>query len=120
MRCTSSDLIIEWPPPLGIGDRGMSVSGLQATGSAPERKYPASSIVSRRVPKGQQTVKVETFDCLSESRHFDAARERPEPRPIKYRDRRHVQERKIAKPRFKFPVGYPGLRVDVFFLFEPL
>src|SRR5262245_65645265 len=81
MRCTSSDLIIAAAAP-DLADR-----------IAPPL------IDDWRVPKGQETVKVETLDRLHRAPLLQALGERAETQRLEAADHGGMQERPVAEPR---------------------
>src|SRR5262245_58908537 len=100
MRCTSSDLIIA------------AVPGLT------ERIAPPL-IRNWRVPKGQETVKVETLHRLHRAPLFQPPRERAQTHGVEGRDHGGVQERQVAEPVAQPIVAYRRRRIDVLFLCQP-
>src|SRR5262244_804357 len=100
MRCTSSDLIIA------------AVPGLT------ERIAPPL-IRNWRVPKGQETVKVETLHRLHRAPLFQPPRERAQTDRLEGRDHGGVQERQVAEPVAQPIVAHRRRRIDVLFLRQP-
>src|SRR5262250_652988 len=101
MRCTSSDLII-----------AVAVPGLT------ERIAPPL-IRNWRVPKGQETVKVETLHRLHRAPLFQPPRKRAQAHRVEARDDGGVQERQVAEPVAQSIVAHRRLRIDVLFLCQP-
>src|SRR5208282_2656753 len=88
MRCTSSDLI------MGCPRACLRSSG----GDITERRGTLRrSIRARRVPKRQQTVKVEPFDRLDAAPIVDSAGEHGKPRRVERRRGHRMQEWQIAE-----------------------
>src|SRR5215467_1167173 len=101
MRCTSSDLII-----------AAAVPGLT------ERIAPPL-VRDWRVPKGQETVKVETLHRLHRAPLFQPPRERAQTDRLEGRDHGGVQERQVAEPVAQPIVAHRRRRIDVLFLRQP-
>src|SRR5215510_10914197 len=101
MRCTSSDLII-----------AAAVPGLT------ERIAPPL-VRDWRVPKGQETVKVETLHRLHRAPLFQPPRERAQTDRLEGRDHGGVQERQVAEPVAQPIVAHWRRRIDVLFLRQP-
>src|SRR6202022_2541792 len=74
------------------------------------RRAVARSISSRRVPKGQQTVKVQALDRPDRAPRLKLACERAETHRIEYGGGRHVQDAEIAEARFQLPVAHRRVR----------
>src|SRR5215813_13715758 len=101
MRCTSSDLII-----------AAAIPGLT------ERIAPPL-VRDWRVPKGQETVKVETLHRLHRAPLFQPPRERAQAHGVEGRDDGGVQERQVAEPVAQPIVAHGRRRIDVLFLRQP-
>src|SRR5215831_10549669 len=93
-----------YPPP---PPRGQAFSGS------------CSLVPGRRVPKRQETVKVELIDRLDRARGFDALRKRAQPCRLEHRDGGGMQEREVAEPVVQLVIADRGLGIDVVFLGEP-
>src|SRR5215467_2494092 len=100
MRCTSSDLIIA------------AVPGLT------ERIAPPL-IRNWRVPKGQETVKVETLHRLHRAPLFQPPRERAQAHRFEARDDGGVQERQVPEAVAQSIVAHRRLRIDVLLPCQP-
>src|SRR6266699_6556688 len=101
MRCTSSDLIIAAAVP-GLAER-----------IAPPLVH------NWRVPKGQETVKVETLHRLHRAPLFQPPRERAQAHRLEARDDGGVQERQVAQPVAQSIVAHWRLRIDVLLPCQP-
>src|SRR3954449_10863050 len=86
MRCTSSDLIIVNAAPYPRKPLQSPPSPLNAL------------IRGRRVPKRQESVKVEAFDRLRGAGLFNVTRDDTQAQGIEQRGRRRMQERQVAEP----------------------
>src|SRR5258707_8245569 len=102
MRCTSSDLIIAAGAP-DIADRIVP-----------------PLISDCRVPKGQETVKVETLDRLHRGPLFEVLCERAQPQRLEATDDGcRMQEGHVAEPLAQAIVAHGRGRIDVLFLRQP-
>src|SRR5260370_13396727 len=89
-------------------------------GSAPRARSRRASTSSKRalvreqrVPKGQQTVKVESLHRLYGAPILDAPRERGQAHGVQRRDDRGMQERQVAEPIAQPIIANRGLWIDV-------
>jgi hypothetical protein len=73
----------------------------------------------RRVPKRQQTVKIEPLDRLHRAPFLQPSANRRQPDGIEDRDRRGVQERQVAEPVAQPIVTDRRFRIDLLLLREP-
>src|SRR4051794_40790185 len=69
------------------------------------RKACDRSIAHWRVPKRQQTVKVESLKRLKRAEALDPARDVLQPERVQYRDGRKMQERQVAEARLELPIA---------------
>src|SRR5438270_11002957 len=76
-------------------------------------------IRGQRVPKRQESVKVEALDRLHRAGGLDPSRERSQAERVKDGDRRRMQKRQIAEPIAQPEVADRRLRVDVLRVGEP-
>jgi len=77
-------------------------------------------IAGRRVPKHQQTVKIELFGCLQGTRHFEIACQCAEAPNIEHFGNSKMKERELAEGGIQPPVTYRRLRIDITRLSEPV
>src|ERR687887_1236671 len=101
MRCTSSDLII-----------AAAVLGRS------ERIVP-SLVRDGRVPKGQETVKIETLDRLHRAPRLQAPRKRAQAERVQGGEHGRMQEGPITEPFAQPIIAYRRLRIDVLLLCQP-
>lgn len=78
----------------------------------------AASSYSSRVPKRQQTVKIEPLE--SSAGLLNSAREAGKPEGVEHSRAGKVQERQLTKPRGKPPVPHRRIDADAFVLGEPI
>src|SRR5262249_10471695 len=77
------------------------------------------SIYNGRVPKGQQTVKVESLDRLHCAPVLQPARERAEADGVERRDGSRMQERQVAEPVAQPIIAHRRVGIDVLLLRQP-
>src|SRR5947207_15307643 len=110
MRWTSSDLIIAIAAPR------------LDTACTPDRRSRAAaetrsrSVGRRRVPKGQETVKIELLDGLHGGGAFDAPGERFQPHRVEHVGGREVEHRQVAETGLELPIAHRQLGIDGLFL----
>ena len=80
---------------------------------------PKCSVRGRRVPKGQQPVKIEFFDCLDGRRVLDAAGQCGQPHGIERGGGRQMDEVEVAETRPQTPIAHRPLGIDVLLTGEP-
>src|SRR5436309_2056950 len=89
-------------------------------GRKPDSTFPENALVrGRRVPKSQETVKVETLDRLHRPGGLDLPRQRAQAQRVEDGDRRRMQEWQVAEPIAQPVVADRRLRIDVLRLREP-
>src|SRR5438105_14582035 len=114
MRCTSSDLIID------AASRRRASYVVAFSDGKPGSTFPENALVrGRRVPKSQESVKVEALDRLHRAGGLDLSRQPPQAERVKDGDRRRMQERQVAQPIAQPVVADRRLRIDVLGRREP-
>src|SRR4051812_14965648 len=119
MRWTNSDLIIEpaapCSSPFAFAFAMVMVRSLNVGPAGSAR-----SIGQRRVPKGQQTVKIEPLYGPDRAPLLQTLRERAKAPRFERNRRCEMQHRQIAKARFELPVAHRGVGLQAFLLGEPV
>src|SRR5262245_41207583 len=98
MRWTSSDLIIDEAVPC------RSFAMVMARSSCPAGR--ARSSGHRRVPKGQQTVKIEPLHRLPRAECLDALRNHAQPDRFQCEADAEMQHREVTEARLELPVPH--------------
>src|SRR5882757_5749968 len=97
-----------------------AIHGRDAHDASFPRRAGARLISSRRVPKGQQTVKVQPLDRPDRAPRLKLACERAKAHRIEYGGGRHMQDAEVAEARFQIPVTYRHVGLEALLLGQPV